>query len=107
MGSPERTVGHILQISKIQDGGGRHLQKTKNRHISATDGPIWTKFGTLMQNESAKRADYSKFAFLKNQDGGGRHLENPLNCDISATVWSISIKFGTPTPVGTPEYDKS
>ena len=91
MGSPERTVGHILQISKIQDGGGRHLQKPRNRHISATDGPIWTKFGTLMQNESAKRADYSKFAFLKNHDGGRRHLEISENRRISKTVQDRNI----------------
>jgi len=24
-----------FEISKIQDGGGRHLEKSKNRHISA------------------------------------------------------------------------
>ena len=54
------------------------------------DGPIWTKFGTLMQNESPKRTHYSKFAFMTNRDGGGRHLEYQLNCDISATVWPIS-----------------
>ena len=58
MGSPYRTVRHILQISEIQDGGGRHLQKPKISHISATDGPIWTKFGSLMQNESTKRKDH-------------------------------------------------
>ena len=65
MGSPERTVGHILQISKIQDGGGRHLQKTKNRHISATDGPIWTKFGTLMQNDLPSARTIPNLHFLK------------------------------------------
>jgi len=46
-----------LKISNIQDGGGRYLdlaaaailKKSKNRHISATVGPIATKFGTLTQ----------------------------------------------------------
>jgi len=38
-----------FQISKIQDGGGRHLEKSKNRHISATVRAIASKFGTLTQ----------------------------------------------------------
>jgi len=33
----------------MQGGGGRHLEKSKNRHISPTVGPIATKFGTLAQ----------------------------------------------------------
>jgi len=32
---------------KIQDGGGRHLEKSKNHDISAADRAISTKFGTL------------------------------------------------------------
>jgi len=35
-------------ISKIQDGGGGHFEKSKNRNISAMDGPILTKFGMAM-----------------------------------------------------------
>ena len=31
--------------SKIQDGGGRHLDKSQNSHISPTIRPIATKFG--------------------------------------------------------------
>jgi len=36
---------------KIQDGGGRHLEKSKYRHISssATVGAIASKFGTLTE----------------------------------------------------------
>jgi len=34
---------------KIHDSGGCQLEKSKNRHISATVGPIATKFGTLTQ----------------------------------------------------------
>jgi len=33
-----------FQNFKIQDGGGRHLEKSKNRHISATVWPIATKW---------------------------------------------------------------
>ena len=29
-----------FKISKIQDGGGRHLKKSQNGHISATVSPI-------------------------------------------------------------------
>ena len=35
-----------IEIWKIQDGGGRHLEKSKNRHILAAFWPILTKFGT-------------------------------------------------------------
>jgi len=36
---------------KIQYGGGRHLEYHKNRDISPTAGPIFIKFGTVMQND--------------------------------------------------------
>jgi len=39
------TVKHL----KIKGGGGRHLEKSKNRHISAAVRAISTKFGTLTQ----------------------------------------------------------
>ena len=39
------------EISKILDGGGRHLEKSKNRHISAAVRPILTKFGKMMYFE--------------------------------------------------------
>jgi len=36
-----------FEIFKIQDGGGRHLEKSKNHDISAAVGPISTKFGMM------------------------------------------------------------
>jgi len=30
-----------IEISKIQDGGSRHLEKSKNRHISAAFDRFW------------------------------------------------------------------
>ena len=36
-----------IHILKIQDGGDRHLEKSKNCHISATVWPIGTKFGKV------------------------------------------------------------
>ena len=38
-----------LKMSKIQDGGGRHLGFSKNYYISAAYHAISTKFGTVMQ----------------------------------------------------------
>ena len=34
----------------VFSGRGRHLEKWIMTHISAADVPIWTKFGSLMQN---------------------------------------------------------
>ena len=45
------------EISKIQDGGSRHLEKPKNRHISAAVQPILTKFGTLVQYDPLDSPD--------------------------------------------------
>ena len=36
-------------ILKIQDGGSRHLEKSKNRNISTMEQAILTKFGTVMR----------------------------------------------------------
>jgi len=45
---PSRAVRPLkIEIWKIQDGGRRHLEKSENRHISATVRPIATKFGML------------------------------------------------------------
>jgi len=38
-----------FEISKIQDGGGRHLEKSKNLNTSASVRAILAKFGTVMQ----------------------------------------------------------
>jgi len=46
-----------LKFFKIQDGGGRHLEKLKNHHISAVVGPILTKFGTIKHLETSDRPD--------------------------------------------------
>jgi len=42
-------VGLYTSISKIRDGGGGHLENSKNRNISATEQLILTKFGTMMR----------------------------------------------------------
>ena len=35
--------------TKFQDGDGRYLEKSKNRHISATVPALSTKYGTMAQ----------------------------------------------------------
>jgi len=36
-------------ILKLHDGGGRHFEYSKNRHISAAVSAISMKFGTVTQ----------------------------------------------------------
>ena len=43
----DRSDRYKFEIFKIQDGGGRHLEKSKNRDISVAVGPTSTKFGTV------------------------------------------------------------
>ena len=69
---------------KIQDDGGRRLDKSKNRNISAAVRPISTKFDTLTQFDACDASDSLKFEISKIQDGGGRRLEKSKNCHISA-----------------------
>jgi len=42
---------------RTQDGGGRHLKNSKNRHISAAVRPISTTFGTVTQLGHVERPD--------------------------------------------------
>ena len=44
--------------------GGRHLEKLKNRHISAAVQPILMQFGTMMHFEPLDRPDRQKFKIL-------------------------------------------
>jgi len=46
-----------LEISNIKDGGGRHLEKSKNHHISAAVQAISTKFGPMTQFDLLGRSD--------------------------------------------------
>jgi len=45
---------------KIQDGGGRHLEKSKNRHISAVVCPISTKIGKATHFDPLQPSDCYK-----------------------------------------------
>ena len=55
---------------------GRHLGKSRNRHILAAIWQISTKFDTATQFHPLERSDCSNFKNLKIQDGCGRHLWN-------------------------------
>jgi len=45
----------IFSIFKIQDGSGRHFEKSKNRDTSAAVWTISTKFGMVMQFDTLDR----------------------------------------------------
>jgi len=47
----------MLKKIEMQDGGDRHLEKSKNYHISAAVGAISTKFGTVTQIDTLDRSD--------------------------------------------------
>ena len=51
----------------MQDGGGRHLEISKNRDISATVKAISTKFGIVMQFHPHDRSDRWTIEIVKIQ----------------------------------------
>ena len=77
----------------------RHLEKSKNCHISAAVWAISTKCGTQTQFDPLERPNRYKFEISKIQDGVGRHLEKIKIGHISGTVWSIFARFGTMTHI--------
>jgi len=54
----QRTDRQNFEFLKIQDGGGRHLENHKMAISPQRFGPIFTKFGMLMQNGSLNRCDH-------------------------------------------------
>ena len=63
---------------------GRHLEKWILRHISAAGAPIWTKFGSLMQNNMQITAKWWRSKpEVEFQHGGRLYFENG-NSYISA-----------------------
>ena len=63
-------------MSEIQDGGGRHFEKSKNSHISAAVGPILTKFGTMMQFDPVDRPTVKNLKFSKSKMAAAAILKN-------------------------------
>ena len=59
-----------IEIFKIQDGGGRHLENRFFGHNSSTGCPISAKFRMRNQNGRSTRATWQKQQFVKIQHGG-------------------------------------
>jgi len=64
------------------------------RHISAADIPIWTKFGSLMQNDTPITAKWSRSKPEVEFQYGGRLYFETGSSYISAANWDIWTKFG-------------
>jgi len=64
-----------IEIFKIQDGGGRHLENRFFGHYSSTDYPISAKFCMRKQNGMSIRSTGQKCKFLKSKMANGRHFE--------------------------------
>ena len=79
--------------------GGRHLEKSNNRHISAVVLPILTKFGMVKHFEPLDCPDGWKFEFSKIQDGGGRQFEKFKNSHVSAAFGPGVLFTKVRTPV--------
>jgi len=75
-----------IEIFKIQDGGGRHLENRFFGHKSLTDCPISAKFCMRKQNSRSTRATGQKCKFLESNMADGRHLENRK---IAISQWKI------------------
>jgi len=52
------------------------LKNHKNCDITASDWPIFAKFGTIMQNGLLTIQTVEKFAFPKSKMADGRHFKN-------------------------------
>jgi len=83
-----------IEIFKIQDGGGRHLENRVFSHNSLTDCPISAKFCMRKQNGMSTRGTWQKLQFFKIQDGGRPPFWKPLNRHISVKKCPILMKFG-------------
>jgi len=78
----------------VFSGRGRHLEKWIWRHISAVGASIWTKFGSLMQNNGQISGKWSKSKPKVDLQYGGRFLFKNGSSYISAINWDMSTKFG-------------
>jgi len=84
-----------IEIFKIQDGGGRHLEYRFFGHNSSTDCPISAKFCMRKQNGMLAMATCQKLQIFKIQDDGRPPFWKSLNHHISVNNRTILMKFGT------------
>ena len=79
---------------QMQHGWRQPSWKSIWRHISAADVPIWTKFGSLMRNDTPITEKWSRSKpEVKFQYGGPLYFETGSSY-ISAANWDIWTKFG-------------
>jgi len=83
-----------IEIFKIQDGGGRHLENHFFGHNSSTECPISAKFCMRKQNGMSTRAKWQNLQIFKIQDGGRPPFWKSLNHHISVKNRPILMKFG-------------
>ena len=86
--------GPPLLQSKYNMADGHHLENLLWRHISAADVPIWTKFGSQMQNNMPITAKWSRSKPEVEFQYGERLYFKTGSSYISAANWDISTKFG-------------
>ena len=82
-----------IEIFKMQDGGGRHLESRFFGHKSSTDCPISAKFCMRKQNGMLTNAT-GKMQMCKIQDGGRPPFWKSLNRHISVKNCPILLKLG-------------
>jgi len=78
----------------VLSGHGRHLEKWIWRHISAVGASIWTKCGSLIQNNTQITTKWSTSIPEVEFQDGGRLFFNNGSSYISAVNWHMSTKFG-------------
>jgi len=78
-----------IEIFKIQDGGGHHLEN------SSTDCPISAKFSMRKENGMSTRVTWQKLQIFLIQDHGRPPFWKSLNRHISVKNRPILMKFGT------------
>jgi len=79
---------------QIQHGWRPPSWKSIWRHISVADVPIWTKFGSRMQNDLPITGKWSRWKPEVEFQYGGRLYFETGSSYISAANWNISTKFG-------------
>ena len=75
-----------IEIFKIQDGGGRHLENRFFGHKSSTNCPISAKFCMRKQNGRSTRATWQKLHIFKFQHGGRPPFWKSLNCHTASDI---------------------
>ena len=71
--------GHIVKIynfSKTKMAAAAILKNHKNCDITASDWPIFAKFGTFCKTGLLSIQTVEKFEFLKSKMADGRHFKN-------------------------------